>query len=332
MLLVQWMRRERMRFLERIKDPVKLAAALAWVEYPLIFHISLEFGLFKTYAIPSVSKILAETGQFTKSVNSCLRRYDDTNLIINEMIAHGDLDHPRSLRALRRLNHIHGHYPIKNEDHLYTLSVFICEPIAWTAKYGYRDLTVRERDAVFSTWVEIGSRMGIEGIPKTYEEMLAFYKAYESKHFRYSKNNRKVADGTFALLLKDVPPPLRPYVTPLTFALMSPLLRTAMGYQDPSEAVVLLVSTVLMLRKSFVKYLLPPRPFWLESSRISKNIGANGKYHTRYHFYGEAYPEGYRIEHLGPPNIAKTGTLASVYDTKSGKKKILETKTVSEFR
>jgi len=327
--LVKWMRRERVRSLEAITDPVKLAAALAWVEFPLIFHISLEFGLFKTYAIPSVSKILARTGQFTKSVNSCLRRYDDTNLIINELIAHGDLDHPRSRRALRRLNYIHGHYPIKNEDNLYTLSVFICEPIAWTAKYGFRDLTVREKNAVFSTYFEIGSRMGIEGIPKSYEEMLAFNKAYESKQFRYSKNNREVADGTFALLLKDVPLPLRPYVTPLTFTLMSPLLRTAMGYPDPSKAMVLLVSTVMMLRKLFVKYLLPPRPFWLETSRISKNIGENGKYHTRYQFYGEAYPEGYRIEHLGPPNIAKTGTLAPVYDTKSGKKKIIETKTVA---
>ena len=35
---------------------------------------ALEFGLFKTYAIPSISKILSSTGEL---VDECPRRYDD---------------------------------------------------------------------------------------------------------------------------------------------------------------------------------------------------------------------------------------------------------------
>ena len=42
--------------------------------------------------------------------------------------------------ALERLNEIHGKYPIRNEDYLYTLSLFILEPIKWINKYEWRKL------------------------------------------------------------------------------------------------------------------------------------------------------------------------------------------------
>lgn len=42
--------------------------------------------------------------------------------------------------ALQRMNELHGKYAIRNGDYLYTLSLFIAEPIKWINKYEWRKL------------------------------------------------------------------------------------------------------------------------------------------------------------------------------------------------
>jgi hypothetical protein len=56
--------------------------------------------------------------------------------------------HPRSkriLKALARMNYIHSKYQkagkISQDDLLYTLSVFVTEPITWVGKYEWRSMT-----------------------------------------------------------------------------------------------------------------------------------------------------------------------------------------------
>ena len=82
-------------------------------------------ALFRTYAVPSISGLLAETGEFERRPR---KRYDDTELILAEMLENG-LDSPRGRAALARMNAMHGRFPIANEDMLYVLSTFIFEPI-----------------------------------------------------------------------------------------------------------------------------------------------------------------------------------------------------------
>ena len=50
----------------------------------------------------------------------------------------------RATVALERLNELHGKYPIKNDDYLYTLALFICEPIEWITRYEWRKPDPRE--------------------------------------------------------------------------------------------------------------------------------------------------------------------------------------------
>ena len=47
---------------------------------------SLEFALLNTYAIPSISGLLARTGEFTMRAR---KRYDDTELLLAEIGEHG---------------------------------------------------------------------------------------------------------------------------------------------------------------------------------------------------------------------------------------------------
>ena len=56
---------------------------MATLEFPLVYRLSLEFALFRTYAIPSISKRLAQTRVFA---TACGRRYDDTDLLLREVL------------------------------------------------------------------------------------------------------------------------------------------------------------------------------------------------------------------------------------------------------
>lgn len=172
MLLVRHLRYKRIRaLLAKYPDPTlplrnldvarEISSSVAVLEYPYLNTVALEFALFKTYAIPSISKILAATRQFT---SSALKRADDTGLILAEMnqaysrkqlreILEGtsdpaeDLnDEKRAQMATERLNWIHGHYPIKQEDYLYTLALFILEPGSWIDRFEWRPLSELERN------------------------------------------------------------------------------------------------------------------------------------------------------------------------------------------
>lgn len=45
----------------------------------------------------------------------------------------------RSLNAIRRMNALHSKYKaITNQDFLYVLAIFICEPMRLAELYGYR--------------------------------------------------------------------------------------------------------------------------------------------------------------------------------------------------
>lgn len=120
---------------------------------------SLEFALFKTFALPSVSKLLVSTREFQ---DHCTRRAEDTELILSEIIdAYPRIQnemrrcpiipekeikkqHERRETAIHRLNEIHGKYKISNDDYLYTLVLFLEEPVRWINSWEWRKLDIRE--------------------------------------------------------------------------------------------------------------------------------------------------------------------------------------------
>lgn len=131
------------------------------MEFPFLSRKSLEFGLFRSYAIPQISRVLQKGGQFACGA---AKRYDDTVILVEEMI-HYHVDGDRASLALRRLNFLHSHYPIDNAEYLYVLAVFFLTPIEWSSIYGYREWTELEKAAYYTTWHDIGTRMGIHDIP-----------------------------------------------------------------------------------------------------------------------------------------------------------------------
>ncbi len=158
---------------------------------------ALEFALYRTYCVPSISALLDRTGEFRLRPQ---KRYDDTDLIVSTLMEWG-YDSEQGRAALRRKNQIHGRFEIANDDLLYVLSTFVFEPIRWNARFGWRPLCDQERQAYFLFWREVGRRMNIREIPATYEAFERFNVDYERVHFRFSETNQRVGAATRDLFL-----------------------------------------------------------------------------------------------------------------------------------
>src|SRR5438093_2085742 len=157
-------------------------------DFPFDTTRSLEFALFRTFCVPSVSTLLDRTGEFAARPQ---KRYDDTDIIVSELMEWG-YDSDRGKRALRRMNQMHGRFPIANEDYLYVLSTFVFEPIRWNARYCWRRMCEQDRLAMFYFWREVGRRMNLRQLPAAYEDFERYNIEYEQRHYRYTDANHRV--------------------------------------------------------------------------------------------------------------------------------------------
>ncbi len=266
--------------LDPLKDHQQIVFLTSAYEFPWDMTRALEFALFRTYAVPETSALLAKTGEF---VTRAQKRYDDTDLLISELYNHG-YDSERGRAALRRMNQQHGRYPIANENFLYVLTTFVFEPARWMDKYGWRPMTRHEKLAQFYFWRELGRYMNIKNIPDTIEKLEAFNIAYERDHFRYDPVNTIIGGATRDLLLSwYMPKPLISLGYPAVYALMDDPLREAFGFPNAPTALKKVVAGALRARSAAVR-LLPERqkPFLRTQMRH------------------RSYPNGYKIEELGP--------------------------------
>src|SRR5688500_2216569 len=92
------------RRLDPQRDHQRIVFLSTRLEFPFDTTRALEFALFRTFAVPSVSALLDQTQEFAQRPQ---RRYDDTDLLVSELMEHG-YDSERGRRALRRINQLHG--------------------------------------------------------------------------------------------------------------------------------------------------------------------------------------------------------------------------------
>lgn len=234
---------------------------------------SLEFALFRTYAVPHTSRILAATGQFEKHGQ---KRYDDTTLMLSGLTEKG-LDSEYARIVIGRMNELHGRWNLKNEDMLYVLSTFVFEPIRWSEKFGWRKPSEVEKQANYYFWSDIGRRMGITDIPDTYEAYEAFNIAHEKKHFKYDDANRKIGLATIAVFLSWYPAFLRPLVHQVILSFMDDDLLNAMNFKKPNAFIIWASKNGLRLG-GFILRFMPPRKKPFHYTELpSKTYGASFK-------------------------------------------------------
>jgi hypothetical protein len=228
------------------KDAMRIQQIIGELEFPFTFEKALQFALFRTYGIPTISKLLCATSQFSEPSTAC-KRYSDTGLLISEFMGHEPTSE-RTRQAIGRMNYIHSGYQrsgkILDDDMLYTLALFACEPVRWINKYEWRRLEDFEVCALGTFWKSVGDAMGIsweklksgtggkEGTWRDglewWEEICEWSQAYEREKMVPAETNRKTAEETTRILLWTIPGPLKGMGRHLVSALMDDRLREAM--------------------------------------------------------------------------------------------------------
>jgi hypothetical protein len=254
----------------------EIASMTARAEFPWDYVQGTSIAFMRDYGVPSISRLLHRTGEFERHGP---KRYDDTILIGEESTIDG-IDSERGHAAVRRLNRIHGHYDIPNDEFAYVLATTIVGPVRWISAYGWRPLDPRELVAMTRLTTRFGELMGIQGLPSTYDGYLQLLLDFERAHFSPDPANTALAEASIEIARGVAPFPVRPLVRRVTIALMDEPLREALGLPAQPEWFVSLVRRSLRLR-----------------GRVLRFAGPRA---TPYLHRAVTYPDGHRLSDLGP--------------------------------
>lgn len=265
--------------LDPLRDRDRIFRLLTTYEFPWDFARALQIALFRTYAVPSIGRLLDRTGEFTRRPR---KRIDDTALLLYEILHHG-VDDRRGQQAIRHLNGIHGLYPISDDDHRYTLATFVVMPVRWIGSYGWRRLHPREVLAITHTMRGMGEQMGIPAIPETYAEFERLLDDYERRHFAFDPAARRVALATLEMYIAGVPRPLAGLARALPRLVLDHHVLDAFGLPRPPAPARRAVHLALRTRAALLR-VGPARP----DSRPAPPPPQH------------SYPHGYALADLGP--------------------------------
>jgi hypothetical protein len=267
----------------RTLDPERDRDEIAWLvsrhEFPWDYTQGTGIAFLRDYGIPTISALLDRTGEFE---HDGVKRYDDTLLVAEESSVEG-LDSARGHATLRRLNRIHGHYDIPNDEFQFVLATTIVGPVEWIRAYGWRDLDPVELQALANLTTRFGELMGITGLPTTYDGYLTLLRDYEAERFEFAEANRRVTEATLRIATQIAPVPLGPLARRVTIALMDEPLRTALGMPVQPAWFVAAVRRGLRARAHLLRF-APPR-------------------RTAYHHRPTTYPHGYTLRDIGPTSM-----------------------------
>lgn len=270
-----------------------------------------------------------KTGQLSTPENS-LKRYADTSVLIAEFIAQAPSS-ARAHEAIARMNYIHKGYrasgKILDDDMLYTLALFACEPGRWIDTYEWRKLSDLELCAYGTFWKSIGDAMQIsyEKLPSYKDEpghgfrdgyqwlmeIKAWSKGYEEAKMVPDVNNKMTADLTVDVLLYTIPSFLHPMARQVVHYMMDDRLRNAMMYPRPGPVSARVISAVLNFRKWTLRHLVLPRPQCFEYKRLDTNPSPEVRhalfawqgapYYVKPTFWRRWSPEAWMTWMLGHP-------------------------------
>ncbi|KAJ5291250.1 hypothetical protein N7478_000501 [Penicillium angulare] len=265
------------------EEAYEIQKQIGTLEFPFMYVKALQFALFRTYGIPSVSHVLTKTTQFSNASTS-LKRYADTVALVNEMVGNSPTSQ-RAFISLARTRFLHSGYrasgKILETDMLYTLALFALEPIKFVRRFEWRQMSDLELCAIGTFWKSVGDALGIsfEGLPSSngfkdgiqwLEEIDEWCDGYEKECMVPDAKNRETADQTTAILLYMLPTMFHPVGLQFVSFMMDERLRKAMIYEPPTPFWTSVFSTLLTTRKLFTRYFMLPRPEFLRIVNMSK--------------------------------------------------------------
>lgn len=272
---------QRIQQMDPARDHCEVMRLLAGHEFPFDFNRTLaEMTFVKSAASPKIVGMWNANGYLAAHTQ---KRYDDTLIAMTELIKHG-YDSERSQAMFARMQSIHSHFKIRNQDYLFVLTCLMLEPMRWNARFGWRPMCEVEKQSQFHFWREVGRRMHIQAIPDSLAACEAFNRDYERTEFRRSQASVALTAPMLRLLESWLPWPLKRLVRPSLTALLEPALLPIFDLAPVPKWYVRLVELALRVRARALR-LLP--------ARRQMALYCDGSLRS--------YPAGYTVEQIGPP-------------------------------
>ena len=251
--------------------------------YDMAFEVQfgLEMSFVRTFAVPSIAKVLAGTGEIAARP---LKRSLDTALMMYELIDSGP-DSPRGRAVIKMINRMHREVRITEDQYSYVLTTFIVPAVRFMDSYGWRPSTEREKEAVTAFYRRVGQLMGLGWLPGSYKEAERFLDAYEAESLAPSPEGARLMRATRDVLATRMPKGAR-WATPALVRLMvDDRLCEALSLPAPAPAARRAFALAMAARRAVVRR----RPARAEPRF---RPGCSGK---------DVYPGGYELADLGPP-------------------------------
>lgn len=232
-------------------------------------HTALVYTLFtiafmEQVAIPSMARTLYRRGT-GDIVAATAQRNADTLLFFGQLLDHG----PTSAVGrmwIDRLNDIHSHFPLRNDDSLYTLATLALDPHRLTSTLGRSPFSDAELEAQWRFWRDVAVLQHVDHIPSSRDELASWRDDYERREFAATHDGRQIARALIGAFAEQVLPTwCRGLATEIISALCSPQLRAVHDLPAPRTV------TRLVLRGAMVGYSLstPLHPVDLDRSLVT---------------------------------------------------------------
>jgi len=285
-----------------VNDAYDITMSLATLEFPTTFTSGVRLGMFKSYAIPTISNLLMRTSHFD-DLETTSRRAANTGALLTEIFFHPP-GSSRGIHATARTNFLHSGYRknghISNEDMLYTLALSIVEPIRLINRYEWRSLSPLEVNALGTYWKSLGETLDISYLDlpsmawhdgqEWLQELDEWARAYERRNMQWSQANFTVAHhaaDTLGSLQRHA-----------VNTLLEEERRQAIGFTSPPLAYSISLEPVLAARRFCVRHLCLPRLRPVQMTGIPSS--EPGHYWARNWYSRPWYTKATRWARYGP--------------------------------
>ncbi len=239
---------------------------------------------YRNFAIPHLAAPLIKSREV---LDRPMKRSYDTAIVIYELIANG-LDSPRGREMVALLNRVHRYVPGSPDDFRYVMLTLLVVPIRWTRQHGWRQPTELEVQAATRFFLELGSRMHLAGLPRTFQEAEAILNDYEIEHVASSPAGHALMGATVRILRETLPRPARP---------LTPTILSAMFHDDR-----LTDALGLPRRRNWSSVALTAALAMRNLIRRRRPLSSVPRFSSG-HSGSAVYPRGYSLSDLGPVRV-----------------------------
>ncbi|AZG43817.1 oxygenase MpaB family protein [Gordonia insulae] len=205
---------------------------------PALTYALFTVAFMKQVAVPTMARILYRRGGGDIMAFPA-QRNDDTLLFFGQLLDHGPTS-PTGRAWIERLNQIHAHFPIRNDDSLYTLSTLALDPHQITSDIAHSPFTPTELEAQWHFWRSVAELQGLHSLPETREALHGWAQSYEQREFAPTSEGRAVARSLIDTFAERVlPRHLRQYADQIISAVCPPNLRDVHDLPQPPPPVQL---------------------------------------------------------------------------------------------